>query len=77
MANLTLSIDDEVLKRARIKALEKGTSVNALVRQHLESLAGKDQATDSLEAFLTIARRRKGTARGKGRAWTRDEVHER
>ena len=29
VANLTLSVDDEVLKRARMRALEQGTSVNA------------------------------------------------
>jgi predicted HicB family RNase H-like nuclease len=38
VANLTLTIDDEVLKKARIHALERGTSVNALVREYLEQL---------------------------------------
>ena len=33
MANLTIAIEDEVLRKARLKALEQGTSVNALLRE--------------------------------------------
>jgi predicted HicB family RNase H-like nuclease len=33
MTNLTLSINEKVLKKARIQALEQGTSLNALVRE--------------------------------------------
>lgn len=40
MTEVTLKIDDEVLKRARIRALERGTSVNAVVRDYLASYAG-------------------------------------
>jgi len=32
MAHLTISIDDELLKRARIRALEQDRSVNSIVR---------------------------------------------
>ena len=38
MANLTLSIDDETLRRARIRAIELDTSVNAIVRTYLEEI---------------------------------------
>jgi predicted HicB family RNase H-like nuclease len=31
MANLTITIDDEILRRARLRALEQETSVNSLV----------------------------------------------
>lgn len=41
MANLTLVIDDELLKAARIKALQEGTSVNELCRQAIERYAGE------------------------------------
>jgi len=40
MANLTITIDDELLKRARLRALERNTSVNALLREYLEVFAG-------------------------------------
>ena len=36
MANLTISVNDEVLKRARIRALEENSSVNTVLGQYLE-----------------------------------------
>lgn len=35
MPNLTLSIDEHIIKRARIKAIEEGTSLSAKVRELL------------------------------------------
>lgn len=40
MTNLTITVDEEALKRARIRALEEETSVNAVLREHLEEYAG-------------------------------------
>ena len=39
--NLTLSVDDDVVERARTVAASQGTSLQALVRRYLETLAGK------------------------------------
>lgn len=38
--NLTLSVDEVVVERARQVALARGTSLNALIRQYLEDLGG-------------------------------------
>ena len=38
MRNITLSIDEETYRLARIKAAEAGTSVSALVRDYLADL---------------------------------------
>ena len=43
MKNITLAIEDEVLDRVRIVAAEKKTTVNALVREFLADLAGRDE----------------------------------
>ena len=40
MANLTVVIESDTLKRARMEALEEGTSVNAVVRDYLADYAG-------------------------------------
>ncbi len=40
MKNITVSVDDEIYHRARIRAAEKRTSVSALVRRALQELAG-------------------------------------
>ncbi len=33
MANLTITVDEQTLKKARMRALEEGTSVNALPKR--------------------------------------------
>ncbi len=38
MKNITVSLPDDIYRRARIKAAEQGTSVSALVREFLTSL---------------------------------------
>ena len=74
--NLTITVEDEVLKRARIRALEENTSVNAVLREYLESYAGVSaHRRDALEHLLQLSRH--GEA-GRGDAnWTRGELHER
>ena len=40
MKNITVSVDDETYRRARVRAAELGTSVSAVVRDFLSSFAG-------------------------------------
>lgn len=73
--NVTLSIDDDVIREARRRAEVMGTSVNQLVRDYLERFAGKrDPRADAEEL-----RRLSLLAHGDRRGWkfNRDEVHER
>ena len=74
MTNLTLAIDERLLRKARIQALKQGTSVNAVVREFLEEYVGgrasHDRAIDDLLALSARARSRRG-----GRKWTRAELH--
>ena len=74
--NLTITVEAEVLKRARIRALEEDTSINAVLRAYLELYAGVAQRRQAaLENLLVLS---KGTESGRGAAtWTRDELHER
>lgn len=74
VANLTLVIDDDVLRRARKRALDHGTSVNALLRQYLESYAGRQERTAAMQRFLECAAA--ANVRSSG-SWTREELHER
>lgn len=77
MANLTITVEDAVLQRARIKALEQGTSVNALLRLYLESFADSRAERDALEHFIELAQRSEAGSSRTKRSWTRDELHER
>lgn len=77
MANLTLSIDDAVLKRARIRALEQGTTVNALVRDYLERFADADRQGEILRGLVELAERVSGGTEGLRRSWQRAELYDR
>ncbi len=41
MKNITVSVDDDTYRRARIKAAERDTSVSALVKLYLTELAAE------------------------------------
>lgn len=56
MRNITVSVDDDAYRRARIRAAELDTSVSALVRDFLNCLAGKSVDAVGLE---TVAMRRR------------------
>ncbi len=43
MKNVTISLDDETHRLARIRAAERGTSLSALVKDYLNGLAREDQ----------------------------------
>ena len=76
MANLTITIDDDLLRKARIRALEQGTSVNAILRDYLTAFAGAGDAQARALADL-LALSCASTARRGSATWTRDELHER
>lgn len=75
MANLTLTIDDRVLKRARMVALQRNTSVNAAVREFLERFSGEDESAAALADFLEDAQS-STVGSGRGRTWRRDDLYE-
>jgi hypothetical protein len=77
MANLTLAIDDDVLKRARMRALEQDTTVNALVRVYLEGFAREIEPEDALAGLFALADRTRSGSGPGGRNWTRDSLYER
>jgi hypothetical protein len=77
MKNITLAIDDEVLDRVRVVAAKKKTTVNALVREFLADLAGRDERLAEARKQLL---RLMDTSRGRmAPDWKfdREETHER
>ena len=42
MANLTITVDEETLKRARVRAIERGESVNQYLADRLREYADDD-----------------------------------
>jgi predicted transcriptional regulator len=76
MANITLKVDDRLLEDARLLALKKKTSINAIIRERLEQFVSSDQTRETtLKGLDRFFRRSK--ARVGHKTWSRDEIHER
>jgi plasmid stability protein len=73
--NLTITVDDEVLRRARIRALSQGTSVNAVLREFLESYAGSDIEAGARDQLVKLAQASTASSGSGGRTWIRNEVY--
>jgi hypothetical protein len=73
--NLTLSIDERLVKEARQVASAMGKSLNQLVREYLEDLTALHDAQGDIEELqqLTAA----GQGHSRGWRFDREEVHER
>ena len=74
--NLTLTLDDDLLRAARKVAIDRNTSVNQMVRDYL---AGVVRETDRQQAALASLERvfREDRVRVGRRTWTRSDLHER
>lgn len=70
--NLTLSIDEQLVDRAREKLRAVGKSVNQEIREHLARVAGDDDVERDIEEFLRFA----GTGNPQPWKWNRDELYE-
>jgi hypothetical protein len=73
--NLTLSVDDETVQKARRRAEAMGKSVNQMVREYLEQLAGKPDLNAIADEYLELSRNPKGNS--SGWKFNREELHER
>ena len=77
MANLTITVDDELLKRAQLRALERNTSAPALLQEYLETFAEVGSSTVARKRFAALARAANSSSESKSRSWSRDDLHER
>jgi plasmid stability protein len=76
MKNITVSVDDDTYRRARIKAAERETSVSALVKHFLMQLASEESSVELLEREERELRARIG-AFTAGDRLSRDDSHRR
>jgi len=50
MSNLTITVDDDLLHAARVKAVQQGTSVNEVCRQAIAAFAAAGEADATARA---------------------------
>jgi post-segregation antitoxin (ccd killing protein) len=76
MRNITVTVDDDTYKRARVAAAERDTSVSALVKAYLAQLASQETETERLKRQEREIRSRIGTFNASDRL-SREELHSR
>lgn len=73
--NVTLSIDEQTIEKARKIAKSMNKSLNQLIREYLEQLTTESDVQKDIDEL------RKLTAQGQGRSqgwhFDREEIHER
>ena len=76
MSNVTLSIEEEDLKKARIQALQNGTSLNAVIRDFIKQYVNRDTHYQQLTERVLKQTENTNELKG-GRDWTREELYDR
>ncbi len=74
--NLTLSLDEDVLYKARIACQKRKTTLTKFVRGQLENLVHHDeQYQEAMNRIIDLMKKRPIQVGPK--TWTRNELHER
>jgi len=72
MANLTLAVDDQLLGKMRDYAAQHGTTVNALIREHFETLTrNADRLAQAKRELRALSERTEATLQ----KFNRDEIY--
>ena len=76
MKNVTLALDESLLREVRQIAADRSTSLNAMIRGFLEELAAREShAAQARKRIVELCRATR--AEVGPRTWTRDDLHER
>ncbi len=80
MTNLTVSLDETVVRRARVRAIQEGTSLSAKIREFLVQDSADAEADESelrraattrlMESFAQARATAKSSVTGKGQSGT-------
>jgi len=76
MANITLRVDDDLAREAKVLAARRGTSVSRLIAEELESLVRAESRYEAAKA-RALERLRDARNLGWSRPASRDELYDR
>ena len=76
MKNVTIALDESLLREARRVAADRGTTLNAMLREFLVELTEREsEAVKARRRIVELCRRSR--AEVGPRTWSREELHER
>ena len=74
--NVTVSLSTQTIRKARILAAQRATSISGLLAQQVEALIGSEERYEAARAS-SLALMDRGFHLGGTRTSSRDELHER
>ena len=74
--NVTLTLDDDLIHKARVLAARRNRSISALLREELSRLVAEDEAYETAKQ-AALKRLGRGSHLGGGPLPARDELHDR
>ena len=74
---ITVNIDEEIVKKVRKLAIDKDTTLSAMVRDYLTSIAGRDAAARKANADRLMETFEKVSRDMGPRTWTREDLYDR
>lgn len=75
--NITLSLDDQLVKEIRKVAVERDTTLTGLVREYLEQLAAENAASGRKRRERDALKRTFTQFHVGKRSWKREDLYER
>ncbi len=76
MTNITLSIDDEIIKKVKKIAIDKNSTMTAMIREYLQSIANRESPERERKIAL-LEKSFKNLERDmEKRAWSRDDLYD-
>ncbi|MCU0306021.1 MAG: ribbon-helix-helix domain-containing protein [Thermoanaerobaculales bacterium] len=72
--NLTVTVDDDLLAKARERAAQQGTSVQEIIRQHLAEYVGQRSREEVAKELVELLRSTGG--RSGGKKFRREDAYE-
>ena len=77
MSNITLKVDDEIIRKVRKIAIDKNTTLTNMIRDYLNSVAERD-STQKARALRNLKKSFCESSRDMGkRTWEREDLYER
>ena len=72
--NITLSIDEKIVKQARKVAQAQGKSLNQMIRDYLHQMTAQGDAQNEMKELRELSTR--GQGKSAGWRFNREEIHE-
>jgi len=76
MKNITMRMEEGILREARRIALERGTTVSAMIRDYLNGIVKEENRQDKARREILEMCQSSGAEMG-GKDWRREALHER